>query len=287
MSAGTFPAPGWPARGMAALLLGLLVLAATLGLALAAAGHGLLLAAEDRSVAVAVVSLPAPLDPADHDGDLAGVVALLRADPQVGQVEAIPEAEVREVLVGGRDAELPMPLLLEVRFDPGVVPDLARLHGRITALAPDGLIEDAGTIGPRADPALLALLRYGMPAFGAGALLLAVLLAAALAADAVRRRHGEIEVLRMLGADDPFMLRELRAYPFRPLWLGGLAGAGLGALVMLMLAKAGPAGSWPVQAVLAARPLDVAILVLGALALVLVVALAARQTASALLRRLP
>ncbi|WP_159710733.1 FtsX-like permease family protein [Geminicoccus flavidas] len=287
MSAGSFPTPGWPARGMAALLLGLLVLAATVALALAAAGHGLLLAAEDRSVAVAVVSLPAPLDPSDRDGDLAGVVALLRADPEVGQVEAIPEAEVREVLVGGRDAELPMPLLLEVRFDPGVVPDLLRLQGRITALAPDGLIEDAGIIGPRADPALLALLRYAMPAFGAGALLLAVLLAAAVAADAVRRRHGEIEVLRMLGADDAFMLRELRPYPFRPLWLGGLAGAGLGTLVMLMLAKAGPAGGWPVQTVLAVRPLDVAILLLGAFAIVLAVALAARQTASTMLRRLP
>ncbi|WP_222181976.1 FtsX-like permease family protein [Geminicoccus harenae] len=287
MSAGTFPAPGWPARGVAALLLGLLVLTATVALALAAAGHGLLLAAEDRSVAVAVVSLPAPLDPADREGDLAGVVALLRADPEVGQVEAVPEAEVREVLVGSADADLPMPLLLEVRFDPGVVPDLDRLHGRITALAPDGLIEDAGTIGPRADPALLGLLRYAMPVLGAGALLLAMLLAAVVAADAVRRRHGEIEVLRMLGADDPFMLRELRPYPFRPLWLGGLAGAGLGALVMLMLAKEGPEGSWPVQAVLAVRPLDVAILLLGACAIVLAVALAARQTANAMLRRLP
>ena len=152
--------------------------------------------------------------------------------------------------------------------------------------APDGLIEDAGIIGPRADPALLALLRYAMPALGAAALLLALLLAAALAADAVRRRHGEIEVLRMLGADDPFVLRELRPYPFHPLWLGGLAGAGLGTLVMLMLAEAGPAGSWPVQAVLAVQPLDVAILVLGALAIVLAVALAARQTASAALHRL-
>ncbi|HWL70301.1 MAG TPA: FtsX-like permease family protein [Geminicoccus sp.] len=287
MSTGTFPTPGWPTRGMVALLLGLLVLAATVGLALAAAGHGLLLVAEDRSVAVAVVSLPAPLDPADRDGDLAGVMALLRADPQVGQVELIPEAEVREVLVGGRDADLPMPILLEARFDPGVVPDLARLHERITALAPDGLIEDAGIIGPRPDPALLALLRYAMPALGAGTLLLALLLAAVLTADAVRRRHGEIEVLRMLGADDPFVLRELRPYPFRPLWLGGLAGAGLGAFAMLMLAEAGPAGSWPVQTMLAVRPLDAAILVLGALVVVLAVMLAARQTASAMLRRLP
>jgi cell division transport system permease protein len=285
MSVRAIPEAGGRERRMLALAFGLLAFLATLAFALGGAGQRLLVEELSRTAAVAIVSLPAPMDEAD-EGDRTGVLAVLRADPEVDRVDPIPEEEVREILVGAEGSDLPLPVLMEVRFATGVVPDFARIGTLVRAVAADSVVEDAGRVGRPAGMPDAGLLRVAGLGAGTVLLMLAVLAAAMLAAGRVRRHRDVVDLLRALGASDRFLVEEFHPHPLRPIIVGGLLGTG--AAVVLVIAVLGGdlmsdwagMGGWPV------RPLDLAVLLVTGLLIAGALAGTARLATGRALRRL-
>jgi cell division transport system permease protein len=274
------------ARRLLALVFGLLAFLATLCLALSGAAHRLLSDAQAYSSAVAIVSLPAPMEGEDGEGDLAGIIAVLRADPQVEQVDPIPETEVREILVGGDDPDMPLPILMEARFVQGVVPDFERIRFRVRAVAATAVVENAGRIGAPAAPAAAQFVRWAGLLLGLAVLALAVPLAVTLTAGRIRRHHDIIDLLRTLGASDRFIAHEFRPHPLNPILIGALIGATAAAVMIVAVLQGGVASSWTGIGGQSFPALD--LVLLAGIALLVVAALAggARLAASRTLHRL-
>ncbi|WP_027133943.1 hypothetical protein [Geminicoccus roseus] len=232
------------ARRLLALAFGLLAFLATLCLALSGAAHRLLSDAQAHSSAVAIISLPAPMEDEEGAGDLAGIIAVLRADPQIEQVDPIPEAEVREILVGGDDPDMPLPILMEARFVRGVVPDFERLRFRVRAVAATAVVENAGRIGAPAAPAAAEFVRWTGLLLGLAVLALAVPLAVTLTAGRIRRHRDIIDLLRTLGASDRFIAHEFRPHPLNPILVGAMAGAAVAVVAILAVLMGGVAAAW-------------------------------------------
>lgn len=280
------PEVGGRARRLLALAFGLLAFLATLSLALSGAAHRLLSDAQSQSSAVAIVSLPAPMETDDGEGDRAGIIAVLRADPQVEQVDPIPEAEVREILVGGDDPDMPLPILMEARFAKGVVPDFERIRFMVRAVATTAVVENAGRIGAPAAPAAAQLVRWAGLLAGLAVLVLAVPLAVTLTAGRIRRHRDIIDLLRTLGASDRFIAHEFRPHPLNPILVGALAGAAAAVVMIVAILQGGVASTW--TGIDGQRFPELDLILLGGVALLVVAVLAggARLAASRTLHRL-
>ncbi len=285
MSTGAVPDSGSRERGTLSLAFGVLAFLATLAFALAGAGQRLSVEALSRTAAVAIVSLPAPMDAAG-EGDRAGVLAVLRADPEVDRVDPIAEAEVREILVGAEDTDLPLPVLMEVRFATGVVPDFARVAALVRTVAADSVVEDAGRVGRPAGMPDARVLQIAGLAAGIVLLVLAVLAAAMLTAGRIRRHRDVVDLLRALGASDRFLVDEFHPHPLRPIIAGGLLGAGAAVVLVIAVLGGNLASEWTGLNNWPLRPLDLAVLLAIGLLVAAALAGTARLAAGRTLHRL-
>jgi cell division protein FtsX len=285
MSARAVPDSGSRERGTLSLAFGVLAFLATLAFALAGAGQRLSVEELSRTAAVAIVSLPAPMDAAG-EGDRAGVLAVLRADPEVDRVDPIAEAEVREILVGAEDTDLPLPVLMEVRFATGVVPDFARIAALVRTVAADSVVEDAGRVGRPAGMPDARVLQIAGLAAGIVLLVLAVLAAAMLTAGRIRRHRDVVDLLRALGASDRFLVEEFHPHPLRPIIAGGLLGAGAAVVLVIAVLGGNLASEWTGLNNWPLRPLDLAVLLAIGLLVTAALAGTARLAAGRTLHRL-
>lgn len=265
----------------------LLVFLATLAVAMGAAGERILMDGQERTSALAIVSLPAALDPQAGSKDRFGVIALLRADPEIQRVEPIPEEEVRQILAGADGFDLPLPVLMEVRFAPGLEPDLVRVTGLIRKVAPEAVLEDAGRLGGTADVTGAGFLR-GAGMVGGGALPVSgVVLVAVVVAGRVRRQEERIDLLRWLGASDRFLARQFRPHAPDPILHGGLIGAGSAVLALAAISHGSSAPAWIGSAWPDFGPVDAIVLGLAGMLVAVLLAGAARFAVVRTLRRLP
>ncbi|MEO0359719.1 MAG: cell division protein FtsX [Pseudomonadota bacterium] len=229
------------------------------------------------------------LPPAEATAQAAAVAAALEAlsqTPGVAAARPLSEEERRALLAPwlGPDADLsalPAPALIDVRLE-GAGPDAEDLARRLDLVAPGAVYDDHGAWRAPLDDAARNLRAAAVVASALAAAALAAMVAVATAAT-LWSAAGVVRTLRLIGAEDRFIMRVFE----RPFALRAALGAFVGAGAALALAAAlvpaagaeaaftgaGEAGPfWPS---LAAAPL-----VAGATAL-----LAARAAAFLLLRR--
>lgn len=252
----------------------IIIIAAT-GLALAGTAGSLSQAIQAR-YALEVPNGAQNLDP---------VVALLKSSPGVASVEAVPEREMRRTLEGwlgpaAQSADLPVPAL--VNFDARAGTDLAAIQKRVQAIAPSARIS---AHRDKLAPLLRSMHALQWLAFG-----LVVLLGAAAAAAVVLAARGAldthrftIEVMHGIGATDLQLTHLFQRKIAIDALVGSLAGAMLGAVVLVLLAS-GASFVGQLTGGSSLSPLGIVVLLLLPFALTILATFVARVAVLAALR---
>lgn len=254
----------------------IMIIAAT-GLALANTASSLTRTMEARYA----VELPG------GGNSLPAVVAALRSAPRVIAVDPVPESEMRKTLErwlgpAADSPDLPVPAL--VNFDLQAGSDIRPIQQRVAAVAPGARIN---AHRERVAPLLGSLravqwLAFGLVVMLSGAAAAAVVLAARGALDTHRFT---IEVMHGIGATDLQLTHIFQRKIAIDAFVGSLAGAALGALVLLLLASgASFLGQLTGGAALGGR--DLLLLLLLPLALTVLATWVARMAVLAALRRI-
>lgn len=181
---------------------------------------------------------------ADGAGKIPLAVRVLEGAPGVAAVRTVPERDMRQTLErwlgpAGADADLPLPALIDVDLSPGAAPGVVK--GRIERAVPGArFVAHSVMLGP----ALRAVQSLTWLAFA-----LVVLVALATAAAVVLAARGAldtnkptIEVMHGVGATDDQVARLFQRRIALDSLAGGLAGAGVAGLVLLVVA--GGRGIW-------------------------------------------
>ena len=273
-------ASGWSLCGAAAALVLIASLAAVLAqsaASTAAAWQG----AASHALTVRVDSTPDAMDAAED-----AVLKVLRTTPGVREATPLGEEDQTELLepwLGGSDLlnRFHLPRLVAVEID-GAGPDVEGLRLRLSAEVPGADLLDHGAWWA---PAAAASDRLSAIALGAALLALLTLFAVVMLAAraAMAENRDTVTTLRLLGARDSFIARAFVQEITRLTALGAIAGAGLAALLLLLVpttADAGPLGSL--------QPSGLAWMLLPAIAVAasLVGYLSARGSVRAILNRL-
>jgi cell division transport system permease protein len=247
------------------LFLTLLVAAAGLTLADAARQGGADLA---QQVTIQIIEA----DPVERAAQRAGVAKALRGITGISQVNPVPDAEVRALLepwlgTGVIDADIPVPALVDVRFD--TVPDTAtlrKLQQQLRPIAPATKVDSHSSwMAPFFD--LMSALVW----LAVGVLILLLVATSAVVVLAVRSalntHRGTIEIMHMMGGTDLQAARLFQRRVALDALLGGVAGFVAAAAVILALGGrfaavepgllAGAAFPWYGWVVLALIPLAV------------------------------
>ncbi len=181
---------------------------------------------------------------ADGASRAPAAIAAARAQPGVARVEQVPPADLRRTLErwlgpAGRDADLPLPAIIDVDLHPGTDP--AAVGAGIERAVPG-----ASFIAHRTslEPLLKAL--RGLTLLALGLVLLIALASAAAVVLAARgsldTHRGTIEVMHGIGATDDQVARLFVRQIAIDALMGGVAGAAAaGIIIALILGGAGTA----------------------------------------------
>jgi cell division transport system permease protein len=204
------------------------------------------------------------------------VLAVLRQTPGIRSARLLTASETSQLLepwLGSPVSleELPVPRLIDAGLDPAAPVDMARLGQQLASVVPGIRLDDyrpvADGLRVRARP-LQALLGAAI----GGALLLIAAVAAFATSAALAARRSDIELLRLIGADDRRIARPYAARALVQGLIGGIiaAAAILATVAVLdgssqLIRLAAPAGGigpgdWRLWAVLAAMILAAGVL---------------------------
>ncbi len=207
----------------------------------------------------------------DGSAKAPAAVAAARGTPGIARVAQVPPEDLRRTLErwlgpSGADADLPLPVIIDVDLAPGA--DASAVARRIEQSVPGArFVAHRTSLGPLLDALHgLTMLAFGLVLLIAMASAAAVVLAARGALDTHR---ATIEVMHGIGAtDDQVATLFLRQIAIDAL-IGGIAGAATAGLILATiiggasfatsLAGAPPLG-WGDAAILALLPLAVALL---------------------------
>ena len=172
-------------------------------------------------------------------GELAGKAAsAARSSPGVAAIRPVPEAEVRGTLESwlgdvASDADLPLPALIDVELAAGADP--AIVEQRIRSAVPQARFTAYREQLAPLSRSLTALqwLALGLVGLMAIATAASVVLAARSALEANRT---SIEIMHGVGATDEQVARLFQRRIAIDALIGGVAGAGLAALTLLLVA---------------------------------------------------
>jgi cell division transport system permease protein len=277
------PLDDTPASRFLAWLIGGLVFLAVLACAVAIFSQSAVdrLAERPRIVTVA---LPAVEDSAEAEAELASVRSLLEQLPGVAwtalvskdELDKLVEPWIGRVSAEAR-AEILLPRLIDVRFQPGVVPDLDELTRRVRAIAPGAMVDETSPTGGALEEVALRLRWIGG---GAGLLVLLVLVVAVVVVTRTSLDlHDEtVDLLRLLGAPDRYVARQFELHAMASALRGGSVGFALALATILGLVHL-PA-LWGVRLVpVVPRPLDWILLAIVPVLAALLITLSARLAA--------
>lgn len=165
------------------------------------------------------------------------VVAALKTTDGILSATSVSREEAAQLLepwLGTESfaAALPVPQLIDVRFDPDNIPDLEKLKQKINDIAPNAIFQDHSRWSSR----ILAFADFlrGL-AFSIMALITVTTIAITFFATraGLAAQHEIVEVLHLIGAQDKFIARELQ---FELLVLGLSASLlGVGAAILTLL----------------------------------------------------
>lgn len=224
-----------PMPWVIAIMLFLTLLVAAAGLTIADASRQ---GGADLAQQVTIQIIEA--DPAERAAQRAGVAKALRGLPGISDVKPVPDAEVRALLepwlgTGVIDADIPVPALVDVRFD--TVPNAAtlrQLQQRLKPIAPATKLDSHSSwMAPFFD--LMSALVW----LAAGVLVLLLVATSAVVVLAVRSalntHRGTIEIMHMMGGTDLQAARLFQRRVALDALLGGVAGFVAAAAVILAL----------------------------------------------------
>lgn len=222
-----------PGRLMAWLTGGIVAVAVTVcGIALLAAHHVARLTATPVLATVALP--PAATAPAD-DPALVDLLATLHAREGVAAANIVPAAELDGLAPAALWAGTPR--LVDLTFSPGAAPDLEALETELRAIVPAATIEAAATPAVAAVSEARLLGRTAVVMLGGLAAVL-VLVVAALTRGSVEAQAGTVELLRLMGAPETRLGREIERQLLACSVRGGLRGFALGTLTLAGLLAA-------------------------------------------------
>lgn len=215
------------------LFLTLLVAAAGLTLGDAARKGGIDLA---QQVTVQIIEA----DPARRSGQRAAVAKALRGLPGIVSVKPVPDAEVRNLLepwlgTGVIDADIPVPALVDVRFDEApTAASLKLLQARLQPIAPNTRLDSHGSWMAPFFKLMSALVWLAV-----AILVLLLVATSAVVVLAVRStlntHRGTIEIMHMMGGTDLQAARLFQRRVALDALLGGVVGFLSAAAVILTL----------------------------------------------------
>ena len=209
----------------------------------------------------------------------------------VASAVALGEADVARLIEpwlgsGAAAAGLPLPVLIDVRIDPGQPLDRDFLARRLAAVAPDARIDDHHVCLAR-----LAPLATGVMSVAAAIVAAVVLATGAIVAFATRAAFAAhrdvVELLHLMGARDAYVARLFQSQALRLGLRGGLMGLGLAGLVLAGLWQLAQAVATPLTERLALAPVDLAVLALSVPLVVAIAVLTARLAVLRSLRQMP
>jgi cell division transport system permease protein len=224
-----------------------LVYLGVMALAVAAIANGTLLQIA-RQPRILTVALPATADRAAGEALTRRVVALLRGMENVAYTDLVPQDEIGKLVLpwldkGADAAPLPLPQLIDVAFDPGIVPDAAALESRLQDQAPGATVGD--TAPERGSTQHWAsALRMAGALTGGMALLVVAAAVLVITRMSLDLHQQTVDLLRQMGAPDPYLVRQLEQHALANGMRGGLQGLALAvcsilAILYLPLARGG------------------------------------------------
>jgi cell division transport system permease protein len=248
------------------------------------AASGLALANTAGSLSRAIQSRYA-IEVPNGEQNLDRLVAALKSAPGVTSIEVVPESEMRQTLgrwlgSAAQSADLPVPALVNFDTRPGA--DIKGLQERVEAIAPSARVS---AHRDRVAPLLHSMLAMQWLAFGL-VLLLSVAAAAAVvlaARGALDTHRFTIEVMHGIGATDLQLTHLFQRKIAIDAFVGSVAGAIAGALVIFLLAS-GASFVGEVTGGASLSLIDVAILALLPFALTALATWVARRAVLAALR---
>ena len=265
-------------------VLATMVFLAVVALAVAGAADRVLGAAAENA-SVGIVSLAAPLDADRAPGDLAGVTAVLMADPEVARVDRMTEQEIVDLLGMDDAGGLVLPSLLEVRFRPAIEPDFERVTALVQTIVPDAVLEDAGKAGGARVEVAASLRLIGLVC--AVVLMLAAVALVVMVTSATVRQHGDtVDLLRTMGAHDRYVSRQIGRHVRSSSIRAGLIGFIAAAVMLVAAVEAGQLVELPGIEDMTTQPLPWLVLAAVPVLLVAALTLTARITASWTLYRM-
>lgn len=232
-------------RALAWLASGLVCLS-VLAFAVAGGAHGRLrqLALEPHVVTVA---MPPTAARPPSDAELTPAIEALRSLPGVVRLRVVPAQELLPLLPPGTSdapmlAELPLPRLLEVSFDPGQEPDSAVIATRLATAAIEAVVGEPVAGGAEGAAAIHRLRLVGWVG-GALALLSLIAGSVLVVRGALIAQRETVRLLRSLGAGEAQVARQFEQYAARNGLFGALLGFVAALAMLVLLAVAGVA--WP------------------------------------------
>jgi len=217
-------------------------------------------------------------------------VAALRAVHGVVGARLLEPAEIRRLLqpwLGDAQAiaELPLPVLIDVTLDSASPPRPDAVAQAASAIVPGAKVDDHGTW--TRDLARLAKTgeALGLALFAMIAAIMAMTIAAA-ARTRLALNRPEIELLHTIGASDRYIARQFQTGAFHSALVGALLGTVVAGGAVAAFLGLGSSFA-PLVPRLSLDPIDWAALAAVPVAAVLLATLVARNTALALVGRLP
>lgn len=213
---------------------------ATLALALAMALSGLVARWDVGLAGTLTAQLPAAAAADQRAAGVAAALGAIRATPGVRQAAALDEAEIARLLAPwlGEDllpSDLPLPLLIDIRLEPGAAVDVEALRGRLAEAAPGATLDDhSGWLGE------LRGLAGAVQGAALGIVLLIGLAAVVTVVFVIRTQlaihQPVIELLHQLGATDLTIAQEFERHALAFGTAGGTIGLALGVATVLGVA---------------------------------------------------
>ena len=168
------------------------------------------------------------------------VVGMLRQTPGIAAARRLPESEVAALLAPwlgseAAAADLPLPVLIDIRLDPAVVVDHGALAAKIERIAPGARVDahrDWIDQAVRLGRSLQAVAFFAVSLIAAAvAAVVVVSVRAGLAVE-----HDTIELLHLIGAQDRFIAAEFEQVVTRFAGIGGVIGGALALGAIMLLA---------------------------------------------------
>lgn len=275
------PLEDTPASRFLAWLIGGLTYLAVLACAVAVLAQAAVERAAERPRLV-TVALPAPDEPAQGERELAAVRALLEEWPGVAWTALVSKEELDQLVEpwlgkGSTEVALELPRLLDVRFQPGQVPDLPELTRRVRELVPGAAVDETGP-GRGALDELAQRLRWLGGGAGLLVLMLLVVGVVILTRSSLDLHEQTVDLLRLLGAPDRYVARQFEQHALASALRGGSIGFAAALMTVVGLVHLPPLLGVRLVTV-EPRPLDWILLAMVPVLAALLIALAARLTA--------